>query len=106
MPQCRQTLDVIANVAGLIVKPGYSSKVKEIIGGKKGCSHLSHLLTVMGQEIVHGWLTHNRKRKKPVPESLTDVKERGFLINSCRLWTENGSKMKELSDAITAFHGR
>lgn len=105
MPDCRGTLDVMEKVPGLEVKAGYSGQVRNLLGGKQGCSHLAHLLTVMGQEIVHGWLTHNRKEKRPVPASLDDVRERHFLINSCRLWTENGTKMKELNDAITAFHG-
>ncbi|MFH1152680.1 MAG: DUF2889 domain-containing protein [Pseudomonadota bacterium] len=106
MDQCRQTLDVMDKVPGLEIKAGFSGRVKALLGGKQGCTHLSHLLMVMAQEIVHGWLTHDRREKRPVPASLEDVRERGFLLNSCRLWTENGSKMKELSDAITAFHGK
>ena len=105
MAECRETLDVMEKVPGMEIRAGFSSRVRQLLGGRNGCSHLSHLLMVMAQEIVHGWLTHARREKRPVPASMDDVRERGFLINSCRLWTENGAKHKELSDAITAFHG-
>ncbi len=100
MEQCLETLDLIKKIPGLKIKAGFSKQVKDLLGGTQGCAHLAHLLTVMGQEIVHGWLTHKRKNKNPVPKSIAEIKETRFLLNSCRMWTEDGPKIKQLVHAI------
>ena len=100
MSQCHETLDVIKKVEGLEIKGGFSKKIKEYMGSIKGCTHLTHLLTVMGQEIVHGWLTEKRKHITPVPGSVEQIKEKNFILNSCRLWTEDGPKVQAIREAI------
>ncbi len=100
MDECRESLELIGYVEGVEIGRGFSKKVRTLTGGTKGCTHLAHLLTVMSQEIVHGWMTDKRKKKRPLPKSLEHVKERDFLINSCRMWTENGPKMRELKQAF------
>jgi Protein of unknown function (DUF2889) len=100
MLQCQETLDVIKKVEGLEIKGGFSKKIKEYMGSVKGCTHLTHLLTVMGQEIVHGWFTEKRKHKKPVPKSIDQIKEKNFILNSCKLWTEDGPKIRAIKEAM------
>ena len=100
MPQCRGTLDVIKKVEGLEIKAGFSKKIKDFMGSTKGCTHLTHLLTVMGQEIVHGWLTEKRKHKTKAPTSIDQIAEKSFILNSCKLWTEDGPKIKAIKEAI------
>ncbi|MCK5311530.1 MAG: DUF2889 domain-containing protein [Desulfobacteraceae bacterium] len=100
MSQCHETLEVLKKVEGLEIKGGFSKKIKEYMGSTKGCTHLTHLLTVMGQEIVHGWLTEKRKHKTPVPESIEQIKEKNFILNSCKLWTEDGPKVQAIREAI------
>jgi len=100
MIQCKETLDVIKKVEGLEIKGGFSKKIQGFMGSTKGCTHLTHLLIVMGQEIVHGWLTEKRKHEQPVPESLDSIKEKNFILNSCKMWAEDGPKMQELVEAI------
>ena len=100
MVECHETLDVIKKVEGLEIKGGFSKKINSFMGSIKGCTHLTHLLTVMGQEIVHGWLTEKRKHKTEVPASIDQIKEKNFILNSCRLWTEDGPKIKAIKEAI------
>ncbi len=100
MAECNRTLDTIEKLKGLEIKTGFSKNIRSIMGGKKGCTHLCQLVIVMGQEIVHGWLTHKRRKKSSLPESLDNFNEKKFLIDSCRLWTRNGPKMKNLEQAI------
>lgn len=101
MPECLTTLDTIENLKGLEIKSGFSKQIRSIIGGKNGCTHLCQLITAMGQEIVHGWLINNRKDKSPVPKDIESFGEKKYLIDSCRMWTRNGPKMKQLEQAIT-----
>ena len=100
LPECHETLEVIKSVEGLEIKAGFSKKIKEFMGSTKGCAHLTHLLTVMGQEIVHGWFTEKRKHQMPVPQSVDEIKEKSFVLNSCKLWTEDGPKIKAITKAI------
>jgi len=100
LPECRATLDTVEQLKGLEIKSGFSRQIRSIMGGKKGCTHLCQLIIVMGQEIVQGWLTRKREENTPVPEDLDSLDEKNFLIDSCRMWTQNGQKMKNLEQAI------
>ncbi len=100
LAECRVTLDRIALLSGVEIKSGFSSQIRGIMGGNRGCTHLCGLVVAMGQEIVHGWLTQKRSKKSPIPASLDDVKEKNYLIDSCRIWKKDGPKMKEMLQAI------
>jgi len=102
MPECSTTLDTIEKLKGLEIKSGFSKNIRNIMGGKKGCTHLCQLIIAMGQEIVHGWLTQQRKDKSPVPKDLDSLSEKKFLIDSCRMWTRTGPKIESLKQAIKA----
>ena len=100
LAQCRETLDTIERVKGLEIKSGFSSRIRRITGGRNGCTHLCHLLTVMGQEMVHGWLTRKREKPAPVPDTMDDLPYKGFLLDSCRMWTRDGPKTEEIRQAL------
>jgi len=104
LEECRATLDRVDLLCGVKIESGFSSHVRQIMGGNRGCTHLCGLVVAMGQEIVHGWLTQKRSKKSPVPASLDKVKEKNFLIDSCRIWKKDGPKMKELLLAIEKTH--
>ena len=100
LTECRATLDTVKRLKGIEIKSGFSRQIRSIMGGKKGCTHLCQLIIVMGQEIVQGWLTRKREKTMPVPEDLDSLGEKNFLIDSCRMWTQNGRKMKILEQAV------
>ena len=100
LAECRVTLDRVALLSGVEIKSGFSSQIRQIMGGNRGCTHLCGLIVAMGQEIVHGWLTQKRSKKLPIPASLDEVKEKNYLIDSCRIWKKDGPKMKEMLQAI------
>jgi len=102
MTACTSTLDTMEKLKGLEIKSGFSKRIRAIMGGEKGCTHLCQLILAMGQEIVQGWLTHKRKDNSPVPKNLDTFSDKRFLIDSCRMWTEQGPKMKNLEKAIKA----
>ena len=100
LPECHSTLDTVEKLKGLEVKAGFSKKIHAIMGGKRGCSHLCNLIIVMAQEIVQGSLVQKRKEKPPVPDDIDGLADKEFLINSCRIWTKDGPKIKALKQAI------
>lgn len=102
LTQCRSTLDTLENIKGLPVASGFSRAVRSILGGPSGCTHLAQLALAMGQEIIHGWLVQKRSTRSPLPESVEHLAELPFLLDSCRMWTRTGPKMKNLENAISA----
>jgi len=70
------------------------------MGGEQGCAHLTHLLTVMSQAAFQGYVAHKRKNRHPIPRSIEDVEGIESLLGSCRVWRQDGPKVKNLKAAI------
>ncbi len=102
---CSHTVDTIQKVIGLEIKAGFTKKIRTLIGGVKGCTHLTHLLTVMGQAAFQGYAVHTRKKRSPVPHFIEQVENLEYLLKSCRAWAEDGPKMMRLKSAIENIHG-
>jgi hypothetical protein len=100
MPHCVTTRESVKKTIGLEIKSGFGEKVHKLIGGVEGCAHLTHLLTVMVQEALHGYWTHKMRKPVPPPASLEEVEGLSYLINSCSLWRENGPIMQEIKEFI------
>lgn len=100
MDECPSTLDRVALLVGVQIKAGFSNQIRQIMGGNRGCTHLCNLVTAMGQEIFHGWLTQKRSQKSPLPLSLENIEEKAYLIDSCRIWKKGGPKIKEMRQAF------
>ena len=91
---CPEVLPWVRNLEGLEIAPGYSKKVKQAIGGVKGCAHLTSLVISMGESAVQGyWAAYERGR--------THLREKTInkFINTCHLWKEDGPIVKGLREA-------
>ncbi len=98
--QCPTTLDVMETLKGLSIVSGYGSEVRKRLGGVKGCAHLTQLVLVMGLAAVHGTWTERARTPRPVPttpEAFTGLSQ---LVNSCRLWREDGPILAELREEM------
>jgi hypothetical protein len=100
MPLCLTTQESVKKIIGLKIKSGFGEKVHKLIGGVKGCAHLTHLLIVMVQEALHGYWTHKMRKPEPAPPSLEEIEGLSYLLNSCNLWREDGPIMEEIKDFI------
>ncbi len=97
---CQVTLETVQKVIGLEIAAGFQKRVRALMGGDKGCAHLTHLLTVMSQAAFQGQIAHRRRHRTPVPRSMEEVVGLGSLLGSCRAWREDGPKVKNLKAAI------
>ncbi len=97
--ECRECLDRVALLKGIEIKSGFSGEVDRIMGRTKGCTHLCHLIKTMAQEMVHGWMTWNRRKTEDRPERPPLAKERKYLIDSCRVWKRGGTRIRQLEAA-------
>jgi len=105
MPQiphelCPTTLESIKKIVGLTIVHGYSEQVNALLGGVNGCNHLTHLVLVLGTAALHGYWTHKSREPRPAPHSLDEVGGLPNMINSCKLWAENGPLMQKLEAFI------
>ena len=95
--ECPAVLPWIRNLEGLEIAPGYSMKVKKVIGGTKGCAHLTSLLIAMGKSAVQGyWTAYGMERRKMGLREQTIKK----FINTCHLWKEDGPIIKGLRENL------
>ena len=93
--QCPETLDRVPLLKGLEIRPGYSRRIRQIMGSTLGCTHLCTLIKAMGQEIVHGWLTQKRTQA-PSLSPVNNLEADTYLVNSCRLWKKDGPRNRAM----------
>jgi hypothetical protein len=94
--ECPEVLPWIRKLEGLEIAPGFSMKVKKVIGGVKGCAHLTSLVIAMGESAVQGyWAAYVAERRKI---GLREQTIRKF-INTCHLWKEDGPIVKEVRES-------
>ncbi len=93
--ECPDVLPWIRNLEGLEIAPGYTMKVKRVIGGVKGCAHLTSLVIAMGESAVQGyWAAYGAEKEKAgLPEQT--IKK---FINTCHLWKEDGPILREFRE--------
>jgi len=102
---CPTTLDTVNRLVGLQIVSGYSEKIRDLIGGTQSCAHLFHLLTVMGPAALHGYWTHLCRNPRPFPTSLEQVSNLNAVINTCRLWREDGPLVQNIKEALQKKKG-
>ena len=98
--ECRGLLASLDAIVGLRVERGFAKQVSQRIGGVKGCTHLTHLLTVMSQEVFQGIVVVQREKKPPVPKALDDIPGLENLVGSCKMWDQGGIKLRNIQKAI------
>lgn len=89
---CQETLECLTPVKGMPIVSGFTSKVKTLAGGPKGCYHLLTLLTAMAPAAVQG--AYSAMASKPIdPGKVQGTLER--FKNTCWVWRENGPLMEK-----------
>ncbi len=91
---CPTTLESVKKIVGMPIVAGYSEEVRKRLGGIQGCTHMTHLITVMGPAALHGYWTHASRKRRPLPRSMDNIRGLEYLVNSCTLWAEDGPMMK------------
>ncbi len=86
---CRETIDCLASIKGLSITKGFTSKVKKMVGGKKGCTHLVELLLAMAPAAIQGFAAHQSQKPSNFdPDRAKMIFH--FLVNTCHTWREDG----------------
>jgi len=97
---CPTTAESVKRLIGLSIVSGFSGKVRKRLGGIRGCSHLMHLVLSMGPAALHGYWSQRSRTPRPLPRSLDEFPELTALVNSCKLWREDGPLMKMRQEVL------
>jgi hypothetical protein len=92
---CGQMHKTLEAIQGLTLSPGFSAKVKQQLGGPRGCIHLTTLLLAMAPAALQGYWTHNDRvpeRRRVSGEHL----ER-YLVDTCRVWRREGPLVQKIA---------
>jgi len=91
---CREMKNSLEGIKGLVISPGFTSKIKKIAGGVKGCVHLTTLLLSMAPAALQGyWIFESRKEQRN-EEPKFEIEK--YLIDTCWAWRKDGPLVKDL----------
>ena len=96
--ECVEALAVVKGLEGVAIKPGFSDKVKQVVGSRWGCTHLASLIMNMGNVSVQGRAAYARKNfgEEQAGERLEKYSEELGLFDSCVCWREDGPVVKRM----------
>ena len=87
---CGDILPNFQRIVGQKIGPGWSKRVKSLVGGAEGCAHHVELFGLMATVAFQtmGPLLARAKSQSAAADAPADVSK--FLINSCHIWREGG----------------
>jgi hypothetical protein len=90
--ECPQTRNSLEPVIGMRISAGFTNRVKESVGGARGCAHLVALLVSMASASVQGaWAAMSRK---PVQHAGYAANAMNAIVDTCRVWRKDGPKLE------------
>jgi len=95
--ECPVVLPWIRKLEGLRIAPGFTMKVKRVVGGKNGCAHLTSLIIAMGESAIQGYWGAYGVEKGREHGREQDLKQ---FINTCYLWREDGPIVREFRESL------
>jgi hypothetical protein len=96
---CSDVLGNYQKLIGLQMGPGWSKRVRQVIGGVLGCTHIGDLLgplatvafQTMGGDYVMDLMAQNRGKGEPVDEEEAIP----LMVNGCYSWDISGEIVRE-----------
>ncbi len=99
---CREMENSLDAIKGLVIAPGFISKVKKLAGGIKGCVHLTTLLLSMAPAVLQGYWIFGAREKDRQEYSEFDIVE--YLIDTCWAWRKDGPIVEKFKTKRNGFH--
>ena len=92
---CDQTAESLNKLKGMRIAPGFTSKVKQALGGTRGCLHLTTLVLAMAPAIMQGFWVHGSR--DPAGRQITHDLIEDYLVDTCWVWRRDGDLIKKFS---------
>ena len=91
---CKSVAGVFKQLVGVKIGPGWRKQVRSIMGGTKGCTHLTELLNPMATTAYQSMVSERIKQREQQPAS-EQRKISPALINSCHSHAVDSPVMQE-----------
>jgi len=100
-PECPNIVPAFDQLVGTSVSRGFNRRLRELVGGPLGCTHVLALLTAMGPVVVQCiWSMRAAAAADGAPmkprEQMTDAEIEEsvrYNRNSCHVWADEGPAM-------------
>ena len=96
--ECRETIDTLTPLTGMPIASGFTVKVKELIGGPRGCTHLAALVLAMAPAAVQGAWT--AVAQTPIDPFVYADRAMNFLTDTCWVWRKGGPFEKSCREQL------
>lgn len=98
---CLVMSNSLDQIKGLDITRGFTTKIRKMVGGNKGCVHLNTLLLAMGPAAVQGaWIHNSLKRDE---NDRHDPETSSKLVDSCWTWRKNGPLVASLGEKVDKY---
>jgi hypothetical protein len=104
---CTDIVPDYQKLVGLSIARGFNSKVKELFGGPRGCTHIGALLSAMAPVAIQS--TWSMRMGSTAATSREDraamskeQRRRSYAmnLNTCHMWDENGEMVSEIDQGL------
>ena len=102
---CWETSQCLAPIKGLTITKGFTAKVKKLVGGKKGCTHLIELLQAMAPAVFQG-VSAYRAPRTPGIDPVRAKASLKYLVNTCSAWREEGPFVEGINKMLNKKQGK
>jgi len=95
--ECPEALNILDKMVGECIAPGFSEKVRKVVGSPEGCTHLSVLVTNLGHVSVQGRASMVTTLFEDVSDAREVIRQQAEALGlpgSCYTWREGGPMMK------------
>ncbi len=100
---CHAMADCLDRLRGMSIEQGFTLKVRSLLSGVKGCTHLTHLLITMAPAVMQGFWAVTAQKAPHERGDLSVERIAGVLQglkNSCYAWREDGPALKRLKSLL------
>jgi len=98
---CRSITPEYEKLKGLRVGPGWNRKVKELLGGTRGCTHLTELLGPMATVAFQTISVEKNRRRAKNPQEARLISDPEYMtrkpafLDGCHAWASDGPAVKK-----------
>jgi hypothetical protein len=95
-PICPAIAPNFKRLIGLDIRPGFYLKVKEILGGIEGCTHLVEMLGPIGTTAYQTIYPYRNRLRQERGEPRFDGANKPRFLDTCHGWSSSGEIVKQL----------
>lgn len=95
-PACGETDDAYRRLIGLRIGPGFKRQVHDRVGGDRGCTHITDLLTQVGNTYMQASWPDRVARQSAVDPDPRRWPDRGAVafVGQCHAWRRDGDAVQ------------